>query len=57
MKLSVGHNDGYLMLLCLIDGACRLSRVGVLNAAIAYCFSSAIFNTWFKVANIFFTSQ
>ena len=53
MKLSVGHNDGYLMLLCLIDGGLQAFQGGVLNAAIAYCFSSAIFNTWFKVANIF----
>ena len=28
MKLSVGHNDGYLMLLCLIDGGLQAFQGG-----------------------------
>ena len=28
VKLSVGHNDGYLMLLCLIDGGLQAFQGG-----------------------------
>ena len=39
MKLSVGHNDGYLMLLCLIDGGLQ-----AFQGARPYSFASQPFD-------------